>query len=61
MTHEKTPFRLLTLAQAFRAAGQIDKGKAAANQGLELLPPLPPGKIKPSIRKMLEAEADIGH
>jgi hypothetical protein len=59
MTHQKTPFRLLTLAQAYRAAGQVDKGKATAVEGLALLPAQPPGSLKPSIRKMLEAEAHI--
>jgi hypothetical protein len=57
MSHGKIPSRLLTLAQAYRASGQTEKGRAAAKQGLALLPALPPESVKPSIRKQLEAEA----
>ncbi|MGO8786322.1 MAG: protein kinase domain-containing protein [Terriglobia bacterium] len=56
MSHGKIPSRLLTLAQAYRASGQFEKGRAAAKQGLALLPALPPGGVKPNIRKQLEAE-----
>jgi tetratricopeptide (TPR) repeat protein len=48
---------LLTLAQAYRASGQIDKSHATAKQGLLLLPSMQPGSAKPRIRKLLEKEA----
>ena len=57
MSHGKMPSSLLTLAQAYRAAGQIEKCRAAANEGLALLPPLQPGSVKPNIRKLLEIQA----
>jgi len=56
MSHAKMPFRLLTLAQAFRASGQLEKSRATANEGLALLPALPPEGVKPNIRKLLENE-----
>jgi len=57
MSGGKIPSGLLTLAQAYRAAGQVEKGRAAAKQGLALLPALPPGSVKPNIRLQLEFEA----
>jgi tetratricopeptide (TPR) repeat protein len=57
MSHATTPSRLLTLAQAYRASGQIEKGRATAKEGLALLPALQPGSVKPNIRKLLENEA----
>jgi tetratricopeptide (TPR) repeat protein len=56
MSYETTPSRMLTLAQAYRASGQMEKSLAAANEGLALLPTLPPGSVKPNIRKLLENE-----
>ena len=56
MSHARMPFRLLTLAQAYRATAQTEKGRAIANEGLALLPTLPPGRVKPNIRKLLENE-----
>jgi tetratricopeptide (TPR) repeat protein len=56
MSHGKMPFRLLTLAQAYRASGQIGKSRATAMDGLALLPVLQPGSVKPNIRKLLENE-----
>ncbi len=44
MSHGKTPSRLLTLAQAYRASGQMEKSRATAKEGLALLPALPAGK-----------------
>jgi hypothetical protein len=55
LTHRRMPSRLLTLAQAYRAAGQIEKSRAAAREGLALLPAPQPGSVKPRIRKLLEA------
>jgi tetratricopeptide (TPR) repeat protein len=57
LTHRKNPEMLLTLAQAYRAAGQIEKSRAAAKEGLALLPAPQPGIVKPRIRKLLEIQA----
>ena len=46
-----------SLAQAYRSAGQLEKGRAAAKEGEALLPNLEPGATKPRIRKLLELEA----
>jgi eukaryotic-like serine/threonine-protein kinase len=56
MSHGKIPSRMLTLARAYRASGQFEKGRAAAKQGLALLPAPQPGGVKPNIRKLLESE-----
>ncbi len=57
LSHGKKPSLLLTLAQAYRAAGQMEKSRSTAREGLALLPALPPGSMKPNIRKLLENEA----
>jgi eukaryotic-like serine/threonine-protein kinase len=57
LSHRKTPAWLLSLARAYRASGEIEKGRAAAKEGLALLPDLQPGAIKPRIRKLLEIES----
>jgi tetratricopeptide (TPR) repeat protein len=57
MSPAKTPSRLLTLARAYRASGQIEKSRATAKEGLALLPALQPGSVKPNIRKLLENQA----
>jgi tetratricopeptide (TPR) repeat protein len=57
LTHGKAPSMLLTLAQAYRAAGQVEKSRATAKEGLALLPALQPGSVKPNVRKRLEKEA----
>ncbi len=57
LSHRKRPSMLLTLAQAYRATGQIEKSRATANEGLALLPTLQPGSVKPRIRKLLEMQA----
>jgi len=57
LSHRRMPSRLLTLAQAYRATGQMEKSRAAAKEGLALLPSLKPGEIKPRIRKLLEIQA----
>ncbi len=54
----KTPSRLLTLAQAYRASGQIESSRAAAREGLALLLPPQPGSVKPNIRKLLEKASE---
>jgi len=53
----KSPMRQFELAQAYRAAGQIDKSRAAAGEGLALLAPFQPGSPKPRLRKLLEIQA----
>jgi tetratricopeptide (TPR) repeat protein len=54
ISHGTAPFRLLTLARAYQANGQTEKSRAAAKEGLALLPSLPPpGSPKPNIRKLL--------
>jgi tetratricopeptide (TPR) repeat protein len=57
LTHRKLPSNLLTLAQAYRATGQAEKSRAAAKEGLALLPATQPGSAKPRIRKLLEIQA----
>lgn len=56
----KSPTRQLELANAYRAAGQIDTSRAAAREGLALVPDLPPGAAKPRIRKLLELQLEPG-
>jgi hypothetical protein len=52
---------LLTLAQAYRATGQIEKSRATAKEGLALLAPLQPGSPKPHLRKLLEIQTQPGY
>jgi hypothetical protein len=54
LTHRKTPSIMLTLAQAYRATGQMEKSRTTANEGLALLAAQRPGSAKPNIRKLLE-------
>jgi serine/threonine protein kinase len=56
LSHRKMPSMLLTLAQTYRAAGQPEKSRAAAKEGLALLPAPQPGSVKPRIRKLLEIQ-----
>jgi serine/threonine protein kinase len=60
LTHRRIPARLSLLAQAYRAAGQIEKSRAAAKEGLALLPTSQPGSVKPRIRKLLEIQEQSG-
>ena len=57
LSHRRTPEWLLLLAQAYQAAGEIEKGRLAATEGLALLASLQTGATKPRIRKLLEMEA----
>jgi tetratricopeptide (TPR) repeat protein len=57
MSRATTPSRLLTLAHAYRASGQMEKSRTTAKEGLALLPAPQPGNVKPNIRKRLENEA----
>jgi tetratricopeptide (TPR) repeat protein len=61
LTHRKLPSRLLTLAQGYRATGQMEKSLAAAKEGLALLPARQSESVKPRIRKLLEIEARSGN
>jgi hypothetical protein len=36
----------------------MEKSRATAEEGLALLPALPPGSVKPNIRKLLENEVN---
>ncbi len=56
-THRKHPDDLLLLARALRADGRIDAAVAVANEGLKLLPALPPGSTAPRLNRMLQAAA----
>jgi len=56
LSHRKRPHLLLTLAQAYRASGQIEKSAATANEALALLSVLQPGSVKPNILKLLEVQ-----
>jgi tetratricopeptide (TPR) repeat protein len=57
VSHGKTPQMMLTAARAYRAANQLDRSRAAAQQGLALLPAQEPGTPKPRLRRLLELEA----
>jgi tetratricopeptide (TPR) repeat protein len=50
--------RLVFLGQAYRSAGQIERARAAANEGLALLPALEAGAPMTRTRKLLQLEAD---
>jgi len=54
LSHRKMPRMLLTLARAYRYAGQKEKSRAVANEGLALLPASQPGNAKPRIRRLFE-------
>jgi tetratricopeptide (TPR) repeat protein/predicted Ser/Thr protein kinase len=56
LSHHAAPSTLLTLAQAYRAAGQIDKSRAVAKEGLALMAPVQPGDPKPRTRRLLELQ-----
>jgi tetratricopeptide (TPR) repeat protein len=57
LSHRRIPSMLLTLAQAYRASGQIEKSRTVAKEGLALLPAPQPDSVKPRIRKLLELQA----
>jgi len=50
---------LLSLAQAYCSAGQLEKARAVAYEGLALLPPIYSGIPIPRARKLLELEAEM--
>jgi tetratricopeptide (TPR) repeat protein len=57
LTHRKDTQSLLSLARVYRATGQIEKSRDAANEGLALLPAQQPGSVKENMRKLLEIQA----
>jgi hypothetical protein len=57
MSHRRKPGFLLTLAHTYHAAGQPEKARAAAQEGLALLPAVTPTTVPSRIRKQLQAEA----
>jgi tetratricopeptide (TPR) repeat protein len=59
-THRRKPAFLLSLAQAYRESGQAGKARAAALEGLALLPPRQIGAVKPRLRRLLEGAAREG-
>jgi tetratricopeptide (TPR) repeat protein len=60
MTHRKAPAWMLTLVEAYRAAGQPEKARAAAEEGLALLPRTAPGQPKSRLRRLFELAAAGG-
>jgi tetratricopeptide (TPR) repeat protein len=59
LSHRRMPSMLLTLAQAYRAAGQIEKSRAAGKEGLALLPAPQRANAQSNLRKLLEAQAQL--
>jgi tetratricopeptide (TPR) repeat protein len=58
LTKRKQPDGLLSLARAYRSAGQMERARATAREGLALLPPVSAGAPMPRIRKLLELETE---
>jgi len=56
MSHHQKPGFLLTLARAYRSAGQTEKARAAAREGIALLPVATPATVPSRIGKQLQAE-----
>jgi predicted Zn-dependent protease len=56
MSHHQKPGFLLTLARAYRAAGQPEKARATAKEGFALLPAATAATVPSRIRKQLQAE-----
>lgn len=61
LTKRKEPSVLLFVAQAYRFAGQMEQARAAANEGLALIPAVSAGAQLPRTRKLLELEAEAKH
>jgi tetratricopeptide (TPR) repeat protein len=59
LSQRRMPAMLLTLAQAYRAGGQIEKSRAAGKEGLALLPAPLRGATQSNIRRFLEAQAQM--
>jgi serine/threonine protein kinase len=54
----RNPEFLLTLAQTYRVAGQLSKARAAAKEGLALLPPENSATVMSRVRKLLHVQID---
>ena len=59
LTRRKEPGVLHSVAQAYRFAGQIEKARAVAAEGLALFAPAVPGAPIPRMRKLLELETEM--
>jgi tetratricopeptide (TPR) repeat protein len=57
VTHRKAPAWMLSLAEAYRATGEVKQSRTTAIEGLSLLPPAPTAGHKSRIRKLLEIDA----
>jgi eukaryotic-like serine/threonine-protein kinase len=55
-SHHQKPGFLLTLAHAYRIAGQYEKSRSAAREGLALFPAMTSNTVPSRIRKELQAE-----
>jgi tetratricopeptide (TPR) repeat protein len=58
LTRRKQPSALLSLALAYHSAGEMERARGAANEGLALLPPPSAGALISRTRKLLEWEAE---
>ena len=56
MSHRQLASALQSLARAYRAAGQLEKSRSTAKEGLALLPATRAGEPKSRLRKLLEAQ-----
>ncbi len=56
LSHRRNPAFLLTLAKAYRATRQVEKGHFAAEEGLALLAPVSPGAPVPALRRQLQTQ-----
>jgi tetratricopeptide (TPR) repeat protein len=56
MSHHQKPGFLLTLAHAYRTAGQPEKARTTAQEGLALLPAATVATVPSRVRKQLQAE-----
>src|SRR6202142_3693252 len=54
MSHHRKPAYLLTLANAYRAAGRPDQARAAAAEGLALLPATAPSRVHKELQAQLK-------
>ena len=61
LTRRKQPGVLLSVAQAYRSAGQMEKSRTAAEEGLALLPAVTAGTPIPRTSKLLELETEPKH
>jgi tetratricopeptide (TPR) repeat protein len=57
LSHHQTASAFVSLADAYYAAGEKEKSRAAAREGLALLPKGHPGDAKGRVQKLLESDA----